>query len=270
MLINTQLLTIMSPIHRWMLHTTACFCAAVSLHAADAPALSAGDLAAKLSAVQQDGSALVRLKLDSGSTALQLQIKQRRTAAATEVVYQVLWPKERLGEGVLLRKAGKQAGSGATFTPPGTVKTLEAGQMKEALFGSDLTYADVLENFFAWDQQAIVGTEVVDRVNCQILESKPGKGERSAYAAVRSWVDTRRMVPLRVEKYAAGGQAVRRIDTTRVVTDDLGRHIPANLTVRNLQNGSVTELDGSKLKHGVALSDGDFTADGLKEITTPR
>ncbi|MEP6902220.1 MAG: hypothetical protein ABJA66_10750, partial [Actinomycetota bacterium] len=56
---------------------------------------------------------------------------------------------------------------------------------------ADTPGSDILENFFAWDNQAIVGTEVVDRVSCQILESKPGKGQRSGYGSVRSWVDTR-------------------------------------------------------------------------------
>ena len=86
--------------------------------------------------------------------------------------------------------------------------------MKEAFFGSDLSYEDLVENFFAWDNQAIVGTETVDRVPCQILESKPGKGDRSSYAKVRSWIDVKRLVPLRVEKYLASGQLARRIDTT--------------------------------------------------------
>lgn len=260
----------MKSLSRWMFQSAVCLVAAASLQAADAPPLSAADLAARLSALQQDGTALVKLKMDTGKGSLQLQIKQRRSAGATDLVYQVLWPKERVGESVLLHKAGNQAGSGAVFTPPATVRTLDAAQMKEPLLGSDLSYADVLENFFAWDQQTIVGTEVVDRVSCQILESKPGKGERSAYASVRTWVDTRRLVPLRVEKYTSSGQAARRIETTRVVTDDMGRHIPANLTVRNLQSGSVTELDGSRLKHGVAFTDRDFTADALKEVTTPR
>jgi len=31
-------------------------------------------------------------------------------------------------------------------------------------------------------------------VNCPILESKPGKDERSIYGSVRSWIDVRRLV----------------------------------------------------------------------------
>ncbi len=252
-----------------------CALLALPAHAAEAPAISAKDLAAQLSALQQDGSSFVRLKLSAkpagaAKFSLQLQIKQRRTQGSTEVVYQVLWPKERLGESVLLKQSGNGAASGALFTPPNTVRTLNAAQMKEALFGSDLSYADVLENFFAWENQTLVGTEVVDRVNCQILESKPGKGQRSIYSGVRTWVDARRLVPLRIEKYLPSGALARRIDTRDVATDDKGRSVPANLTVTSPQQGSTTDLEGSKLKHGVALTDRDFTPEGIQEITTPR
>ena len=235
---------------------------------------TAAELAEKLAALQQDGNSYVRLRLDvqrpgEAKVALQIQIKQRRTANATEVVYQVLWPKERKGEAVLLRRAGNQPLTGAIFTPPNTSRALDAAQGKEALFGSDLSYADVVENFYAWEKQAIVGAETVDRVPCQILESKPGKGQQSSYASVRSWVDTRRFVPLRVEKYSASGQVVRRIDTMSVATDDRKRHIPATLSIRG-QKDSVTELDGSRMRHGVIYEDSEFTAGGLGEMKVPR
>lgn len=240
------------------------------MHAADAPAaMSAAELAAKMSSLQKDGTALVKLKLDTGGSTTQVQIKQRRSGSSTDLVYQVLWPKDRMGEGVLLRQSGGSF-SGASRTLPNNVKTLDGGQLKDSLLGSALSYADVVENFFDWDQQTIVGTEVVDRVTCQILESKPGRGERSPYAAVRTWVDTRRFVPLKVEKYVSGGQPARRITTTRVVTDDMGRHIPANLTIQNLQTGATTELDGSKLKHGVSFTDQDFSAEGIQNVSAPR
>ena len=86
---------------------------------------------------------------------------------------------------------------------------------------------------------------------------------------MRTWVDSRRLVPLRIEKYSGPGRVARRIDTTRVVTDDKGRAIPANLTVRG-PRGSVTDLDGSRIKHGVTFADAEFTPEGLKKITTPR
>ncbi|OYW31084.1 MAG: hypothetical protein B7Z47_02160 [Chthoniobacter sp. 12-60-6] len=242
---------------------------ATSAHAGD----PATDLASKLGSMQQDGSSVVRLKMDVQSAAkftLQLQIKQRRTATSTEVLYQVLWPKERAGESVLLRKSGDQAATGTVFIPPNTVRTLASTEMKGALLGSDLSYADVVENFFLWKQQAIVGTEIANRVSCDILESKPGKGQRSNYASVRTWVDRRRDVPLRIEKYNSSGQLVRRIETTRIVTNDNKQAVPANLTVNGPAQGSVTELNGSSIKHGVSFSDSEFTPAGLMTVAPAR
>ena len=244
---------------------------AFSSHAAEpASPLTAGELAARLSTLRQNGASYVRVKMDINGAkkeALQLQIKERRSKNATDVVYQVLWPKERKGESVLLRKSGTRTASGSVFMPPNTLRTID--DLKGPLLGSDLSYEDVVEDFFAWERQAIVGTEAVGGVSCQLLESKPGKGERSSYGSVKSWIDTRRMVPLRVEKYSGSGQLIRRIDTTRVVSD-AGHHIPANLTVSGARQGSSTELDGTRIKHDVAFTDRDFTTDGIKEVVTPR
>ena len=111
---------------------------------------TAGELAKQLSTALQDGSSGVRLKLEmkaapgAPKSVLQLQIKSRRTPASTEVLYQVLWPKERKGESFLLRKSGNQAASGTVFVPPATMQSLSAAQMQQGIFGSDLAYEDLL------------------------------------------------------------------------------------------------------------------------------
>jgi hypothetical protein len=241
---------------------------------AGSPAMSARDLAATLSS-RQDGTSYVRLRLDvkqpndTAKIALQIQIKHRRTPAVNDLVYQVLWPKERKGEAVLLHKADGRSPTGSLFMPPDKLRSLDASQMNEALFGSDLSYQDVIENFFAWENQIITGNEVVNRVNCIILESRPGKGESSPYGSVRSWIDPSRLVPLRVEKYLPSGGLARRIETTRVATDDKGRFIPATLTVRGSRDDSVTVLEGSRIKHDVTYADREFTPEGLKEALPP-
>ena len=234
---------------------------------------SARDLAATLSA-RQDGTSYVRLRLDvkqpndTTKIALQIQIKQRRTNGADDIVYQVLWPKERKGEAVLLHETAGRPPAGSLFMPPDKLRSLDAAQMNEALFGSNLSYQDVIENFFAWENQVITGNEVVNRVNCIILESRPGKGESTPYGSVRSWIDPSRLVPLRVEKYLPSGGLARRIETTRVATDDKGRFIPATLMVRGSRDDSVTILEGSRIKHDVTYTDREFTPEGLKAAPT--
>lgn len=227
------------------------------------------ELASRLSAIRQNGSSYARLRMDvkgASDETFQIQIKERRTKNSTEVVYQVLYPKERKGESVLLRKIENRPVTGSVFVPPNTLHSID--DLNESLFGSDLAYEDLVDDFFVWEQQVIVDTEKVNGVNCTILESKPGKDERSIYGSVRSWIDARRLVPLRVEKYDSSGKLLRRIDTTRVVADD-GHHIPANLTVSGPRPDSSTLLDGSRIRHDVTYTDHDFTVEGLKEISAP-
>ena len=64
------------------------------------------------------------------------------------------------------------------------------------------------------------------------------KGHHSAYSSVKTWVDTRRTVPLRIEKYDASGKVIRRINTTRILLDG-SDSIPADLKVYG-PSGSVT------------------------------
>jgi len=141
-----------------------------SVFAAEEPAkgTSAGELASRLSDLRQDGNSSVRLRMEirgGSKTNLQLLIKQRRSKGSSEVVYQVLWPKERKGEAVLLRKSANGPTSGIHLTANGA----QPIDPSDALFDGDLAYEDAVDNFFAWDQQAVVGTEAVDGVECQIL-----------------------------------------------------------------------------------------------------
>lgn len=253
----------------------ACILGAHPGNAAEPTKFSASDLAARLSALQQNGSSHIRLRLavkDPSATkasVLQIQILQRRTPSSTDVIYQVLWPKERQGESVLLKKSGSQAPTGIHFLPPDTTYPLASRDMKDPLFESDLSYADLIENFFAWDSQTLVGEEAIGKVNCQILESRPGAGQSSIYSSVRSWIDTERMVPLRVEKFSAPGQSARRIETTRVSKED-GQNIPANMTIQGPRKNSSTEVEGSRLNSRVQYADRDFTPEAVKELKKPK
>src|SRR5439155_21573729 len=168
-------------------------------------------LAAKLRA-KETGSTFVRLKMDAGSGSLQIQIKSRVSDSGADIVYQILFPKERMGESVLLHRAGHKF-SGTVFRPPNTVQPIGAGDMSQPLFGSDLSYEDIIDSPFGWSQQAIVGTEDMDGTPCQILESKPGKGHSSSYSSVKCWFDSRRLVPLRIDNYDTAVKVAGRINT---------------------------------------------------------
>ncbi|MEI6674090.1 MAG: outer membrane lipoprotein-sorting protein [Verrucomicrobiota bacterium] len=262
----------MNPLLRSLRHALLGTVLLGSVAKAQEATLSARDLAAQLSAIIQDGSSVLRLKMEisklsgGGKTVLQIQVKSQRNKGSADLIYQILWPKDRKGESFLLHKASGHAPSGALFTPPGSMVPLTAAKLKDGIFGSDLAHEDMLENFFAWENQAIVGTEVVNRVPCQILESKPGKGDDTGYSHVRSWIDTKLMVTLRVEKYRGSGKLAKRIETTRVSKGDLGYWIGSSFSVQRAGQDSVTEIEGSNSKHGVAFAAGDFTPEALRTL----
>src|SRR2546430_13598420 len=191
---------------------------ALALPSLASAADTASDLAAKLRA-KQSGSMFVRIRMEIGSgekQTLQVQIKSRVSDAAGDIVYQILFPKERKGESVLLHRSGHKF-SGTLFAPPNNLKSIGSAEMKQSLFGSALSYEDIIDSPFAWTQQAIAGTEDMDGTPCQILESKPGKGQTSSYSSVTRWLDSHRLVPLRIEKYASSGNFIRRINTSRAL-----------------------------------------------------
>ena len=227
---------------------------------------SAPDLAGQLRA-KQEGSTFVRVRMQiGGGETFQLQIKSRVSRDTSDVVYQILFPKERKGEGVLLHRSEEKF-SGTTFIPPNSVKPIASGQINQPLFGSNLSYEDIIDSPYRWNHQAIVGTEVIDGTSCQVLESKPGKGHSSSYSSVKTWVDARRLVPLRIEKYDASGKVMRRINTTRVLLDG-SESLPADLRVYG-PNGTVTEITGSRIKRSVNYTETEFSPEGLKQLNAP-
>jgi hypothetical protein len=225
---------------------------------------SGSELAARLWA-KESGSKFVRIRMQIGGDTLQVQIKSRISGSAADIVYQILFPKERKGESVLLHRSGHKL-SGTLFRLPDSLKQIEAGEMSQSLFGSELSYEDIIDSPFSWSQQAIVGTQDVDRFPCQILESKPG-GHASSYASVKTWVDASRLVPLRIEKYDSSGKVVRRINVTRMLLDG-GDSLPADLEVSR-SGSSATHITGSSIKRGLTYPDAEFTAEGLKKLGAP-
>ena len=229
---------------------------------------SSSGLAAALRA-KEEGSTFVRVRMRIGSgenQIFQLQIKSRVSNTTSDIVYQVLFPKERKGEAVLLHRSGEKF-SGTTLAPSNTVRPIASGQMNQALFGSDVSYEDIIDNPFRWPQQAIVGTEAIDNIQCQILESKPGKGHSSSYSSVKTWIDPRRLVPMRIEKYDSSGKVLRRINVTRVLLDG-NDSLPADLKFYG-PRGTATEITGSRIKRGVTYADTEFMPEGLKQLTAP-
>ena len=117
----------------------ALFVAALPAAEPESSATSGKELANRMSTGLQD-SALVRAKIemrapDGTKQVLQLQIKERRTAASTDLLYQVQWPKERKGETVILHQDAGAAPRGAAAEGRCTLVT--RGVRPQQRMGSD-------------------------------------------------------------------------------------------------------------------------------------
>ncbi len=238
--------------------------------------LSAKELATRLGDAIEDGESATRLRLTiepaagEGKTVMQIQVKARRSAAKADIMYQVLWPKDSKGRAFLLQREGKGSVKGVAYTPPKSLTQLSGNKMMEPVFGSDLAYQDVIENFFKWEKQELAGKETVDRIECVILESKPGSGDPTHYGKVKSWIDPQKLVAMKVEKYDGSGKLVRTIETTRVYRDERRMYISASLRIRRSGSGTVTEIEGSNIRRDVEYKDQDFTTKALNDFRLPR
>ncbi len=227
-----------------------------------AETLSAQELASQLAAFRENGSALVRLRMETAGTTLQVQVRERRSPQGADVLYQILWPRERKGEAVVLNQSSNGAVKGFTLLPDGSTPSVHP---EAPLFGSAMAAADTIENPYAWKNQSLAGTESIDGVDCVVLESKPGSGEHSIYSKVRSWIDTRRIVPLKVEKFLPAGKLARTFTTTRVFRVD-SFNTPANLTVEDPQSGAKTTLEGSRIERDATFTDSEFSLETLRTL----
>ena len=232
-------------------------------------------LANKLASSAEDGSSIARVRMRiapegagyNDGTVYQLQVKARRTTGSSQVLYQLLWPRERKGEALLLKQSGQGGISGKQRTvEPERTTNVSSRDSSKTVMGSDLTYEDVITNFFRWKSQSIVGKETIGNAECTIIESKPGSSDSTSYGSVKSWIDTNKNIPVKIEKYSKSGKRILKIETDRVNADDRGVQVPSRLVANRTGSGTTTEVEGTKIRHDVSLSDSDFSESSMDKL----
>ncbi|MDB6139809.1 MAG: hypothetical protein JWO94_2881 [Verrucomicrobiaceae bacterium] len=223
---------------------------------------------AGVKAAKPKGGVYIRARLVQGKTVMQIQIKRRALPnGGSDQLYQVIFPKERKGESVLLHLSGSSI-SGSQFTPAGGVRPIGGGDRHLSVFGTDLTIEDMLADFYDWKQQTITGHESLGPVPCVVIESKPDHGGSGPSKAV-SWIDEKRYVPMRVQVYDGGSKPARVVDTEKVIQVSSGYYLPVTFTVTNMATDSKTLVEGSSSKDGINYTDADFTEKAMQQVGPP-
>jgi hypothetical protein len=239
-----------------------------ALSFAQTKTFTARELIAGVKAARPSGSLYARLRMDHGGMVLQVQVKRRALPeGGSESLYQLLFPAERKGEGLLL-KVRRNVFSGAAFLPSKGARPLKPGDRDMAVFGTALTIDDLLASFLDWPSQEIVGQEKEGNVPCTIVELRAAKSSASMFDRARCWIDEKRYATMRVEFFGSGDKPLKTVTTQKVMRGSSGFYSPVIFTVTDHTNGSSTKVEGVRSDSDVTYSDADFS-DGALQIVTP-
>lgn len=233
---------------------------------------TAAELIAGVKAAKPAGGVYARLRLEhsaagGAATTLQVQVKRRPAPdGGTDSLYQVLFPKERKGEGLLLHiKSGNF--TGFTFTPGNVAAPLRPADRDLGLFGTAMTIDDIAAAFLDWPVQQIVGKAKEGPVPCAIVESRSGRDSSPTAPRVRSWIDEARYATMRIEKFAGSDTAVKTVITHKVMRGSSGYFAPASFTVSDRATGASTKVEGVRSASGITYTDADFAEAALHSVT---
>ena len=239
-----------------------------ALSFAQTKTFTARELIAGVKAARPSGSLYARIRMEHGGTVLQVQVKRRALPeGGSESLYQVLFPAERKGEGLLL-KARRGSFTGATFVPGKGMRPLKSGDRDTAVFGTAVDIEDLLASFLDWPNPEIVGQEKEGNVPCTIVELRAPKASASTFTRARCWIDEKRYATMRVEFYGSGEKPLKTVITHKVMRGSSGFYSPVNFTVTDHTNGASTKVEGVRSDSDVAYTDADFAEAALQTVVS--
>jgi hypothetical protein len=126
-----------------------------------------------------------------------------------------------------------------------SVRRMTGRAMSGSLFGTDLTYEDMLHVYGMTGDAAVelLPPGTVDGRPVHVLETIPNPSAGSSYNRIISWVDVQTCALLRSRFFNAGGRPVKEF-SLQVSADDGGdTALPLrNAIVRNFANGTETRI----------------------------
>ena len=207
-------------------------------------------------------------RADDDTSTVQVRVLGRRDGVTARTLYQALWPASVKGQAVSFATEGGRLVSGFLFELPDVVTTLERSALGTALFGTELTVEDLVEDFWDWPHPVAGPTGLVGGQRCRIVELRPPARARSATAMVRACISRERALALLVEKVDAGGRTVRRFQVERAVRRD-GRWVPTRLSIENRARGRTTVVEISRDDSDRDVAVDEFSPSWIKRMGAP-
>lgn len=150
--------------------------------------------------------------------------------------------------------------------PVDRIITISGHLLKQSVMGSDLSYEDITENRRLLDmyEATIIGSEKVNERNCYVVELE-SKLDGNTYFSRKLWVDKERWLPLKEERYARSGKALKRSELLEVFSLE-NRWYPKKILYHDLmQDGDGTEYIIESVNLHTEISESQFTKAALKK-----
>lgn len=149
------------------------------------------------------------------------------------------------------------------FADTGRTRQVAANARHRSVMGSNMTYEDMAfdGNMSGNYRAELLGSETHAGVDCHKLQLVPTYAF-SSYSRLLLWVDKSTWVPLRVDYYDKGGEALKRMQV-RDIRDTGGVPTPYFIEVRGLQDNSVTRMTILNVRYDLEIEESLFSTASL-------
>jgi hypothetical protein len=147
------------------------------------------------------------------------------------------------------------------------VRRIASERRGGSFVGSDICYEDLEDRRPDRDRHALLGTEVINGQNTQILQSVPVDAGKSVYSKRIAWIHEPTLLPLRVDFYQSGDQPTKRL-TVHKVEQIQGYWTVTDSTMTDLATGNATRITVDKVSYDQSLPESLFTTQTLADPAT--
>jgi outer membrane lipoprotein-sorting protein len=145
------------------------------------------------------------------------------------------------------------------------VMRLSGHMLRQSMMGSDFSYEDMTETAEELRKEykvKLLGEEVFAGAQCYVLELE-SKIENKTYFFIKTWVDKKRFIGLKVEFYAKSEKLLK-VLTVEDIKSFKNRYYPTKVTMEDkLRKNSKTEMIIKRIDFDITIPQGTFTERNL-------
>lgn len=194
----------------------------------------------------------------------QLNISVLDTKGARSTLLRFTSPADIQGTGFLAIEDGRGETAQFLYLPAlNRTRRIVAGQKSRSFVNTDFTFEDMERRPVDDSEHVIVGEELLNNVQCWVMESRPKAGTDSQYTSVRTWVARDMLLPLRADFFAGDQEPAKRYAVLRLENIQ-NIWTETKVVMEDLRSGHQTTLETTEIRYNTGLSESIFTQQALE------